>query len=376
MKKSLIALAVFGAFSGAALADGSSVQLYGLIDMGITHTDGIATGNVKGATSTTSSTALSSGAESGSRIGLKGTEDLGGGLNVIFDAETGFCATGTSQGQAVGGTSTGSYCTGGPNGGFMQRQSWVGLTGNFGKIMAGRMYTNPFNNEANFDPFGYGLSGNIANIDSLAPARSQQTLVYITPDLSGFVGNIAYVFSGTGTGTIPTATPDTSNVPRAISADGEYKNGPVDVGASYTRTSNAVNNPTTTVNDGNVSLWQAFGAYDFGVAKVSALYEHESGDYTTPTSKFYLLGLTVPVGPGAILASYDHVDSGMAGGVAKQYAIGYTYSLSKQTNLYASYAHINNGTDTAFTVGDSTDSYNGVAGQNSSGMAIGLRHSF
>jgi predicted porin len=95
-------------------------------------------------------------------------------------------------------------------------------------------------------------------------------------------------------------------------------------------------------------------------------------------------GLTVPVGPGAILASYDENKNSLAlngsaapsGDTAKQYAIGYTYSLSKQTDLYASYAHISNGSGTDFAVGSSTDSFSGVAGQSSSGMAIGMRHMF
>ncbi|MBU6511981.1 MAG: porin, partial [Betaproteobacteria bacterium] len=116
MKKSLIALAVFGAFSGAALADGSNVQLYGLIDLGVTHFTGGADGNV---------TQLSSGVQSGSRIGVKGTEDLGGGLSTIFDVETGFCANGNT-----GAAGSSAYCTGGPGGpGFMGRQAWVGLKG-------------------------------------------------------------------------------------------------------------------------------------------------------------------------------------------------------------------------------------------------------
>ena len=375
MKKSLIALAVFGAFSGAAFADGS-VQLYGLIDLGVTHYTGLAQGNAKGATASTptvSSTGLSSGVQSGSRIGLKGTEDLGGGVSALFDVETGFCAAGLSQDQkvGVGGNPAGGYCTGG---GFMQRQSYVGLTGNFGAVMAGRMYTNDFNNEAAMDPFGYGLNGNIGTLALGAP-RADQTLVYITPDLSGFTGNIAYVFAA-NKGTVPTAADP--NVARAVSVDGQYANGPVVVGLSYTQVSNIIPNPTTAIPDGNNKLWQLFGSYNFGVAKVSGIYEKSTSDYsaTNPDQKFFMLGATVPVGPGAILVSYNHRDNGMADGVAKQYAIGYTYSLSKQTNLYASYAHLTNGNGTAYAVGSSTDSFTGVNGQSSSGMAIGIRHQF
>ncbi|MBN2692892.1 MAG: porin, partial [Burkholderiaceae bacterium] len=94
-KKSLIALAVVGAFSGSAFA-ADSVQLYGLIDMGVGHFTGIAPSNNTSAApgSTASYTGLMSGVVAGSRIGLKGTEDLGGGLKAIFKAETGFCPAG------------------------------------------------------------------------------------------------------------------------------------------------------------------------------------------------------------------------------------------------------------------------------------------
>ena len=117
MKKSLLALAVFGAFSGAAFAQ-SNVQLYGIIDLGVTHFTGLKPAS---GTGTVSSTGLSSGAQSPSRIGVKGTEDLGGGLKVFFTAETGFCSAGTnSAALTTAGANPSNFCSGG---GFMQRQA-------------------------------------------------------------------------------------------------------------------------------------------------------------------------------------------------------------------------------------------------------------
>ncbi len=377
MKKSLIALAVFGAFTGAAMAQGSNVQLYGLIDAGVTHYTGLS----NGAGGTTSSTGLSSGVQSGDRIGLKGTEDLGGGLNAIFDVETGFCGTGTSQDVATAGGTPQTYCTGG---GFMQRQSWVGLAGNFGTVMAGRQYTAQFDNEAAMDPFGFGLNGNIGNLSMVkhyGSYRADQVLSYVTPNLSGFTGVAAYVFAA-GKGTVPTATQP--NVSRAWTLNGQYGNGPITAGLNYTDVSNATSATAGGVATGAVKSWQLYGAYNFGVAKVSGIYEQAKQDFYSGNEKNWMIGLTVPVGPGAILASYDENKNSLAlngsaapsGDTAKQYAIGYTYSLSKQTDLYASYAHISNGSGTDFAVGSSTDSFSGVAGQSSSGMAIGMRHMF
>lgn len=415
MKKSLIALAVLGAFSGVAMASGSNVQLYGLIDEGITHYTGLAPAGGGSSGQTVSSTGLSSGVQSGDRIGLKGTEDLGGGVSAIFDVETGFCGSGLSQDkQTVGaGAAPQTYCTGG---GFMQRQAWAGLTGNFGTVTGGRQYTAPFDNEVTVDPFGFGLNGDIGNIGLVhqyGMYRADQTLAYVTPNLSGFTGVVAYVFAA-GPGTVPSVSGAGSNVPRAWTLNGQYGNGPITVGVNYTRTTNLYTNPaittpttttyslnsatgaitgTTTPNvaaDGALKLWQIYGAYDFGVAKISGIYEHATQDYYSGNAKFWMLGATIPVGPGAILASFSEnkdtlVLNGKTGdgmGTAKQYAIGYTYNLSKQTDLYASYAHISNDsasstqTGTALAVGSSTDAFSGVTGQSSSGFAVGIRHMF
>ena len=414
MKKSLIALAVLGAFSGVAMASGSNVQLYGLIDEGITHYTGLAPAGTASPGQTVSSTGLSSGVQSGDRIGLKGTEDLGGGVSAIFDVETGFCGSGLSQDKPTVGATPQTYCTGG---GFMQRQAWAGLTGSFGTVTGGRQYTAPFDNEANMDPFGFGLNGDIGNIGLVhqyGMYRADQTLAYVTPNLSGFTGVVAYVFAA-GSGTVPSVSGAGSNVPRAWTLNGQYGNGPITVGVNYTRTTNLYQNPafntasteyslntatgaitgkavTTNASaaDGALKLWQIYGAYDFGVAKISGIYEHATQDYYSGNAKFWMLGATIPVGPGAILASFSEnkdtlVANGGTGdgmGTAKQYAIGYTYSLSKQTNLYASYAHISNDsatatrTGTALAVASSTDAFSGVTGQGSSGFAVGIRHMF
>ena len=393
MKKSLLALAVFGAFSGAAFAQ-SNVQLYGIIDLGVTHFTGLKPAS---GTGTVSSTGLSSGVDNGSRIGVKGTEDLGGGLKAFFTAETGFCAAGLNQNAPT--TQAGPYQTFCTGSGFMQRQAFAGLAGNFGTLTLGRQYTLAFNNEANVDPFGYGLTGSISNLSLtgqggaglLSPyylARANQAVTYATPNLSGFTGAVAYSFAPGASGTVPAATGANSNVPRSMALNGQYANGPVMAGLNYTRVTNVYANPTG-VSDGAFKMWQLYGSYDFGIAKLSGIYEKANADYTSGSDKYWMLGATFPVGPGAILASYgqnkNDVTSAanpLAAGTAKQYAIGYTYSLSKRTNLYTSYAHISNDaasaslTGTAYTAGTTTDNFAGVLGQGSSGFALGIRHQF
>ncbi|WP_018914096.1 porin [Thiomonas sp. FB-6] len=359
MKKSLIALAVFGAFSGAALADGSNVQLYGLIDLGVTHFTGGADGNV---------TQLSSGVQSGSRIGVKGTEDLGGGLSTIFDVETGFCANGNT-----GAAGSSAYCTGGPGGpGFMGRQAWVGLKGDFGTVQAGRQYTLSFGDQANIDPFGYGLTGSISNMGTVGvPARASQVIGYTSPNLSGFTIAGQYMF---GAGMQYLSTAEQYKTTGGYNLQAGYANGPIGVTLSFLRVNDASGNAY--VKDTELS-----GSYNFGVAKVVGYYSDNKPD-TAATGKdnlkAYMLGVTVPVGPGSILASYTHLKNDSVNNAgAKQYAVGYTYSLSKQTNLYASYAHISNDSVATYAVGDSTDGgFAPTAGGSSSGLGFGIRHQF
>lgn len=119
MKKTLAALAVLGAFAGSALA--ADVTLYGLVDYGFSyqHLDADAAG-----TDATDTFQMKSGQNSGSRFGIKGTEDLGNGLKVSFILENGFSAD------------DGTFSTSGK---LFDRQSSIALTGAFGEVAFGRM---------------------------------------------------------------------------------------------------------------------------------------------------------------------------------------------------------------------------------------------
>ena len=349
MKKSLVALAVLGALTGSAYA-ADSVQLYGIIDMGVEHFNNDGSSSI---------TKLGTGVQSGSRIGLKGTEDLGGGLTALFQAETGFCANG------VGGpNSATSYCTGG---GFMQRTSIVGLKGDFGTLVGGRMYSLTFNDQAAVDPFGYGLVGAISDNGTIgAPARVSQAVAYVSPNFSGFGLAGAYVF-GDSLGTTKTTG--------GYNLHAGYNNGPLMVGLDYLRVNN--NN-----GDALVKHTMLVGTYDFGVAKLAAMYAQNKPDAAVGGGNFqaWMLGATVPVGPGAILASYTQSkNKDVAATTSKQYALGYTYALSKRTNLYTSYAHMSNDAGASLIVNDATgnnDAPMGPGGLSSSGFALGIRHQF
>ena len=133
MKKSLLALAVLGAFTGIASAQ-TSVTIYGVVDAGITREDnGVTTTN-----------RLDSGNQSGSRLGFKGNEDLGGGLSAQFLLEQGFNVDTGTLGQG---------------GRMFGRQAYIGLTGNFGQLRLGRQKTVMYDALLAIDPFGIANKG-------------------------------------------------------------------------------------------------------------------------------------------------------------------------------------------------------------------------
>jgi predicted porin len=385
-KKTLLALAACGAFCGAAHADGGNVQLYGTIDLGVTHFSGIGAGS----TVTVASTGLSSGVQSPSVIGVKGMEPLGDGLAAVFQAETGFCAAGTNQGNAA--TQSGGYCAGG---GFMQSQSWAGLKGTWGMIAGGRAYAAMYNNEKAMDPFGAGTTGsaeNLSLINQYQLARANQTVAYVLPNLDGVTGSVSYSFAPGASGTVPALSPAYSTqIGRSEGVQLRYTAGALVVGIAAAELSNvrvaAFLDPHTGVNDGALRGWQVYGSYDLGVARLSAAYLQSGASYNPGHASSALLGATVPFGPGALLLSYNQAstDYGMRKvnllgtslyGTARQYALGYTYALSKRTDVYASYAKISNAATTEFAVGSATDSYTGAPGQGSTGVAIGMRFNF
>ncbi len=340
MKKSLLALAVLGAFSGAAFAQ-TSVTVYGLVDAGLVRETGGAAGAV---------TKLTSGVKNGSRWGLKGTEDLGGGLAANFLLEGGFH------------TDTGALGQGGL---IFGRQAYVGLSGGFGSVNFGRQYAPIFSALDSVDPFGTGLAGASTHLMS-NPVRMNNTVKYSTANLGGFTGSVAYGFGEVAGDTAAS---------RQFGLSLGYANGPVGVTLAHHNT----NNPTDTVK-GKLTL--VGGTYDFGMVKAYLAYQTEKNAIViSPSSAKWdaasdardiLVGVSAPVGAGTILASYIRKnDRTAANQDADQIAIGYVHALSKRTNVYTSYARISNDNGAVYTVGNATE-----AGSGNKAFNVGVQHKF
>lgn len=356
MKKSIVALAVFGAFAGVASAQ-TSVTVYGVVDAGIVAEKGGAGGSV---------TKLTSGVASGSRIGFKGTEDLGGGMSALFLLENGFAVDTGALGQG---------------GLLFGRQAYVGLGGGFGTVTFGRQYTPQYLTLAFADPFVTGMAGDAANImpnTGNASSRMDNGIKYVTPALGGVTGELAYGFGEIGG--------DTS-AGRQLGLAVAYKGGPLGVRLGY---HNRNNDTATVKNTDDAKSTLLAATYDFGVAKAHAAYgvnkglnssplrnsANPFGSVVAPTastdSADWLIGATVPFGASTILVSYVHKnDKNAANRDASQWAIGYRYALSKRTDIYTAYARINNKNGAGYTVGSAIE-----AGSGDKAFNLGVRHSF
>ncbi|MBC3885395.1 porin [Undibacterium griseum] len=341
MKKSFLALALMSAFSGAAFAQ-SSVTIYGIADVGFQSLD-LGNGRMS---------RIQSGQEAGSRLGFKGVEDLGGGLKASFVLEQGIqMDTGASdQGRTFG------------------RTSVVGLSGDFGSLNLGRDKTTTLKFFDNFDPFvsalinnGTGIRaayfvGGTANPAADTTGRVSNAVFYGTPNLSGFTALVSYGFGE--------AAGDTS-ANRSIGLNLGYKVDALEVGYNFAKDNAVVGSTVNAVKANTVAA-----SYDFGVAKPVFFYQKQSNDTSSIDKKIYSLAVTVPVdATGKVLAGFTKVkDSANTAADSKQFALGYSYALSKRTDLYTSYAR---------TTQDAASKFLGsVAGSNVTEFTAGVRHQF
>jgi len=318
MKKSLIALAVAGAFAAPAFAATSNVDIYGVINMAIEDTN-------YSDLSVISNT---------SRIGFKGTEDLGGGLKAVWQIESAL----SGNGDAMGGS----------NRGLGTRNTFVGLAGGFGTVLMGRHDTPYKLGTASLDIFAdtiadYNLGRlGVDMIDATQDWRDSQALAYISPTWSGFHFAVAAVM---GNGETNASGLDSGKTVDATSATAVYMNGPLFASLSY-----------QDVDVVDSTFWKLGVGYTFGDAKVGFIYE--DGNYGNWDRHSWILNGTYNMGAIALKAQYGDVNTDTGDG--KNWSLGADYNLSKRTTAYFVY---------------SKSDIDGV-GKNPNGWNLGVKHSF
>ncbi|WP_332815170.1 porin [Ramlibacter sp.] len=365
MKKSLIALAVLAA-AGTASAQ-SSVTLFGIVDATVQRIS-----NSGGA----SVTHLTDSGYNSSRLGFRGTEDLGGGMSASFWLEAGVNndngtgdATSTNN-QAVGafvpGTGANAPVRAGTQGLTFNRRSTVSLAGGWGELRLGRDYTPQFFNLTVFDPFGTNGVGTTQTLNSIitgsTAVRASNSIGYLLPaKLGGFYGQLQY-YMGENLDNVANEDDGTG-----VGARVGYAAGPFNVALSLSRTDNL----GADIQQNNIG-----GQWDFGMAKLMGHYSWD--EVGAVEGKGWLIGGLVPVGAGEIRLAFSQyeTDLGLGGAdpKARKLALGYVHNLSKRTALYATYARVrnSNGSAAAVAAGAGAPAVNA----SSSGFDLGLRHSF
>ena len=343
MKKSLLALAVLGAFAGVASAQ-SSVTLFGTLDLNgrYVKNDG-----------SNARYSLSQDGINSSQLGFKGSEDLGGGLKAGFVLIAGVNAD-----------------TGSTNSQFFNRSAYGQLMGGFGEVRLGRDYTPTFWNNTIFDAFGTnGLGGSNNVKQSFAPdyVRANNAISYFLP--GGIGGVYGQVMVAAGEGAAPG---------RYTGGRVGFAAGPFDIAGAYSEERIAAG----TYKTANIG-----GAYDFGVVKLMGYWNQEK--ILSAKDNVYSVTAVVPMGQGEIHAGYNYgklTNTGVSNKV-DQIALGYVYNLSKRTALYTNVSRLSNGSMSASSLGSVGISTVGVGGSGSAtaaptfggksqGAEFGLRHFF
>ena len=374
MKKTFVAVAVLGAFAGSAMA--ADVTLYGKIDLGLQYQ------HLDNDTTTTDQFKEASGQNSGSRFGLKGTEDLGNGMKVGFVLENGFSAD------------TGAFST---DGKLFDREAQLNIQSDFGTLAFGRMGSlssglGSFNlNNYMAMSTGWGDYSSKLGHFGLNRARYDNMVTYQTPRFAGVRVSAQYSFANSGTEAVHTAANQ-----RYAGLGVDYANGPFTAGLIVDTIFNKNTKDELNTED---TLGVTLGAaYDFEVVKVFALGQYGKNEnkfgslsnrgfvgaeddtddaaavYTKDegvTGYMFQLGMTAPVLGGTAYAAVNYSDAESdldkaitgndADGVAqtigskdfKGYgvAVGYTYPMSKRTYVYtyAGYEELKTKTEGAAT---------------------------
>jgi predicted porin len=357
MKKASIIM--LGFLAGAAHAQ-TNVSIYGILDAALVGESGGSAGHL---------TKITSGAASASRIGFKGSEDLGGGLSAYFTLETG-AKIDTGELDAANT--------------IFNRQAFVGLKGSAGAVALGRQYTPWHTTLVNVvDPFGTGYAGSSKNLfpDSGTNVRTSNTITYASPRVNGLDAELAY----------SAGEQSTLSAGRQFGGAIGYAAGPLALRLAYnSKNTDVAGTSTAAAVNHDLGRNTLLGAnYDFGWARFSVGYEIDKGFNSAPLGnannpyggvkptastdgREVLLGLRAPVGSGTLMFSVMHKDDRTSFNQDGSSAgIGYLYALSKRTGLYAAYGHIWNHNGAGYTVANNTESGSGNTGYN-----LGIRHTF
>jgi len=367
MKKHLIASAIVAAFAAPAMAQ--NVSVYGIIDAGIQSQDNGGDRVVRGV----------NGALATSRLGFRGTEDLGGGLKASFNLEAqllpndGFMGNGTAAASDTALTTASAAAVASTQ--SFSREAWVGLSGGFGELRIGQQdvtYAQDIDSGVSFAG-NLGLSAQIAKSGDLGDNASN-VIKYISPTVGGLTAQVGYS-SGHASG----ITTDLEVSQKGLSV--AYAVGPAKLFAGYHVLSVA------TAGAANTKQTRLGGSYDFGPVAVGAFYNktkdqatlaNSAGATQTGDVTVTQINAKAPLGNG--LAVHGVYASAKAEGIGQSnvkgtgFVVALTKELSKRTTVYGAYTGINNSTNGTMTM--TGVSAPAAAGDDQNAVTVGITHSF
>jgi predicted porin len=360
----------------------SSITVYGLIDQALEWSN--PTKNAANEQRGSSGWRVVNGVSNGSRFGIRGSEDLGGGLKAIFGIETRFDAdTGEITGSRARPADPADPASGKLK--FWNAQSWVGLDSQWGRLTAGRQYVPLFSGLANLDASGYRYYDHLSQFFN---NRLDNALLYQTPAFRGLTIQVMYAFSGAlaaPANTGATAYPQGKGDSRGAGArwdrgDFSLGGGYMDYGAD--KSGNALFS--------NRVEWGAGASYRFSrTGQIGLIYlmsnlgsgvtniadDNPSGSISDlkVTTDFIILSGRIGLGSGMLYVNYAYKNPRSDTDLKSPNLLGitYDYPLTRRTDVYLA---LGNETHIKYAVpGASTSSYAYGSAQR---VAFGLRHLF
>ena len=408
MKKTLVAMAALAATSAFAQ---SSVTVYGVVD--VAYQSGTQeTGNsaAAGVLTKTKVSGLANSTLAGSRLGFKGTEDLGNGLKANFVAEMALNAIGDGFGNKTDGAlaQAGNATTDSLNSaaikgvtGTFNRQTWAGLSGGFGEVRLGFQNALQYDHNGAYSAGFEGMAGGRNHLDVLAGAvvgnvftnaesNRFTAITYFAPKM----GNVALA-GQYGANQLNQTNGDQSAATNGkashYSVGATYAQGPLQVGAVYGNvTAKAKAGALLNTAKAVESTSTVYGAsYDLTVAKLFAYYGDRKTtadtlkDVKVSTMRY---GVHVPMGNTKLIASYGTL-TGKQDGVKYSdrafYQVGALHSLSKRTTMFALYGSDKDDQSLAGLAHSGASAGGAVSSTSASGtnlditaIRVGINHSF
>ena len=378
MMKKILAAAIVSAFAAPAFAATANTDWYGQMNVSVDFVDADGVANER----------RSRVSSNNSHIGVKGAEDLGGGLSAVWQFEY---AVQIDQQQY-----TNFQTSSDSQGGASLRNTFAGLSSKTLGALTFGTQESPLKTSTGPLSVYTNTLADYRSVFTKLSTRSDNSILYTSPDMGGFVAQVMYgARNEAGNGTNPD--------PRMYALSGVYKNGPLYATLAYENNKNTRNaaaavlavaavpgnagtaaSAAVTAMSSNVKAWRAGVGYTFGNTKLGLAYENNDAEnaagVTTNDGDAWYASVAHKMGNitlnGAYTKRSDYLSTQNNG--ADQMTVGVDYNLSKRTMVYALYTQVDNDGTGNNNIGQSSGiaTVSTVAGGDASGFSLGMSHKF